>query len=103
MSILVEPKQEKINEYREFFGNQAKEKGYTFLEINIEASKEKMLERLEQRVKEGKSVNVHTPEDHQIRYELYIKNKKHEAPTYNTDDLSEIQLYEKVVRDLNLK
>ncbi len=102
MSIVVEPKQEKLNEYREFFENKAKEKGYTFHEINIEASKETMLQRLKKRVEEGKSVNVHTPEDHQIRYDLYIKNRKNDAPKYNTDNLSTEELYIRVAKDLNI-
>lgn len=102
MSILVEPKQRKLTEYRTFFGEKAREKGYSFYEINIEASKETMLKRLEQRVKEGKSINVHTPEDHEVRYELYLTNKKDNIPTYNTDNLSEVELYKEVIKNLDL-
>lgn len=61
-----------------------------------------MLQRLKKRVEEGKSVNVHTPEDHQIRYDLYIKNRKNDAITYNTDNLSTEELYTRVIKDLNI-
>lgn len=101
-SLIVEPKQKKLREYREFFGKCAMEKNYIFKEINIEASREVMLSRLEKRVKEGRSVNVHTPEHHMERYNLYLENKLTNIPTYNTDNMSEAELYEKVAHDLGL-
>ena len=103
LSIVVEPKQKKLREYREFFSKQAKDRGYKLYEINIEASKETMLSRLEKRVSEGKSVNVHTPEHHLARYKLYLENKREDVLTYNTDNLSEVELYEKVVHDFKLQ
>jgi len=61
-----------------------------------------MLERLAERVSQGKSVNIHTPEHHLIRYNLYLENKRNDVSIYTTNHISEKELYKNVVADLRI-
>ena len=101
ISIIVEGSASIMNEMREFYTSLAKTKGYKYVEVNIEASREELLRRLAIRVAEGKSVSVNNEEQFMIRYNKYLEKRDPNCQVFSSETNTADEITDSIIQLLH--
>ena len=101
LSLYVEGSASIFEEMRHFYKTLAEENNITFLEINLEAPLSVLRQRLEERVKNGKALVVKNDEQFMRRYDLYIKHRDVNWPTYDSSTNTPEEIYLLVIKRLS--
>jgi predicted kinase len=93
LSLIVDGRVQNLEEMRQFYSKLAADTSRKFLEVNIEAPMEVLLERLRNRVEAGRAKTVKDPEQLIERHKIYESKKHKLAPTFDSSILSTEEIY----------